>query len=142
MLTALVAALLVSLTAIVTMNLVSRRFHLTAFGSDHAVALAASEGGVQYALARLWRDPTFESTVRNHIGSNPPTSDAGWYVLYPTGGTVTPSGQSTPYAVDEPNRPELSLGGKQVLVVIENDATPPRLRVRAFAEYATAESGF
>ena len=158
MLIALIAALLVSLTAIITMNLVGRRFHLSAFGTDHAKAFSASEAGVKYALTRLWREANFQSTgvsfeqtVRGHLGNSNNADSDGIvrYVIGPQGpgSTVQPNNYPTSFTVDEQDS-TLGWGMSKgvLLVVIEatNPAAPQTspLKIRAFSDYGTAQAGF
>lgn len=65
MVTALMAALLVSITAAVVLNMTLRRFELSAFRTDHTVATHEAEAGLQYAFARLARDGAFRTAVQN-----------------------------------------------------------------------------
>ena len=58
MVTAVILALVVSATAAVVLTLTLRRFELSAFRTDHAVAEASAEAGLQYAFARLDKDST------------------------------------------------------------------------------------
>lgn len=64
MVTAIVAALIVSITASVVLNLTFRQFELSAFRSTHTVGLQQAEAGLQYAFARLPVDPALEANVR------------------------------------------------------------------------------
>lgn len=64
--TAMAAALILSLTAVVVLNMTSRRFELSAFRTDRAVAGLEAEVGLQYAFARL-ADPAFQTTVQAKI---------------------------------------------------------------------------
>lgn len=63
MVTAILAALIVSLTAAVVLNMTFRRFELSAFRTDHTVAGMEAEAGLQYAFARL-TDPAFQAAVQ------------------------------------------------------------------------------
>lgn len=63
MVTAILAALIVSLTAAVVLNMTFRRFELSAFRTDHAVAGLEAEAGLQFAFARL-PDPAFQAAVQ------------------------------------------------------------------------------
>ncbi len=72
--TALAAALVVSITAAVVLGLTWRRLELSAFRADHDVAVSASEAGLQYALARLDLDAAFRTRVQNKtINADAPT---------------------------------------------------------------------
>lgn len=72
--TALAAAVVVSITAAAVLGLTWRRLELSAFRADHDVAVSASEAGVQYALARLDLDAAFRTAVQNKtIGAGTPT---------------------------------------------------------------------
>ncbi len=72
--TAIVAALVVSITALVVLNLTMKRFELSAFRSDHTISLVSSEAGFQYAFARLDLDPVFRAAVENKtVAANTPT---------------------------------------------------------------------
>ncbi len=62
MVTAIVLALVVSAMAAVVLSLTMRRFELSAFRTDHAVAAGTSEAGFQYAFARL-AVPAFRTLV-------------------------------------------------------------------------------
>ena len=59
MVTAIVLALVVSVTAALVLNLTFRRFELSAFRTDRAVAGGTAEAGFQYTFARLDRDRTY-----------------------------------------------------------------------------------
>ena len=50
---AVVAALLVSITAAVVLGLTYRSLYLSVFQTDHTVAFYSAEAGVQYTFARL-----------------------------------------------------------------------------------------
>lgn len=63
--TAIVAAVVISITALVILNLSMRRFEMSAFRSDHTVALVSSEAGFQYVFARLDHDPVFRTAVQD-----------------------------------------------------------------------------
>ena len=75
MVTAIVLALVVSATVAVVLSLTFRRFELSAFRTDHAVAAAASEAGLQYAFARLDKDAVFKKAVDDKPAS-------GYYLIY------------------------------------------------------------
>lgn len=53
MVTAMAAALIISIMAIAVLNMTLRRFELSAFRTDRAVAGAEAEAGVRYAFAWL-----------------------------------------------------------------------------------------
>lgn len=64
MVTAIVLALVVSVTAALVLNMTFRRFELSVFRTDRSVAGGSSEVGFQYAFARLdkdrlYNDPAF-----------------------------------------------------------------------------------
>ena len=63
MVAAIVLALVVSVIAAGVLSLTMRRFELSSFRTDHAVAAATSEAGFQYAFARLAADPAFRAAV-------------------------------------------------------------------------------
>ncbi len=65
MVTAIVLALIVSVTAAVVLSLTFRRFELSAFRTDHAVAAGTAEAGFQYTFARLDQDAVFRTAVQN-----------------------------------------------------------------------------
>ena len=139
--TAIVAALVVSVTALVVLNLTMRRFELSAQRSDHLGSSVASEAGFQYAFARLGLDPAFDTAVRADL------TGAGAirvHVVSPqavgTNITVPFDGAQRTFAVDEQ---DLGLrGDRPVHVVIdvfpENPPVgPPRLRIHAYSDYGT-----
>lgn len=77
MVTAIMLALVVSVTAAVALSLTFRRFELSAFRTDHEVAYSSSEAGLQYAFARLniRIPPTFQTLVQNkRLGVAPATT--------------------------------------------------------------------
>ncbi len=87
MVTAIVLALVVSATAAVVLSLTFRRFELSAFRTDHAVATGSSEAGFQYSFARLdkdrnYNDPNFpgppngfkETVQRKRFSAAPETT--------------------------------------------------------------------
>ena len=59
MVTAMAAAVIISILAVVVLNMTFRRFELSAFRTDRAVAGAAAEAGLKYAFARLQLDTTY-----------------------------------------------------------------------------------
>ena len=59
MVTAIVLALIVSVIAAGILSLTMRRFELSAFRTAHAVGMASSESGLQYAFARLDQDTAY-----------------------------------------------------------------------------------
>ena len=59
MVTAIVLALIVSVIAAGVLSLTMRRFEQSAFRTAHAVGMASSESGLQYAFARLDKDTTY-----------------------------------------------------------------------------------
>lgn len=85
MVMAIVLALVVSVTTALVLNMTFRRFDLSAFRTDHSVAAATSEAGLQYAFARMDKDLTstipafpgvsgFRNRVqakRNNLGAGP-----------------------------------------------------------------------
>lgn len=110
MVTAIVLALVVSATAAVVLSLTFRRFELSAFRTDHAVAAATSEAGFQYAFARLDKDAAFRNRVqakRNNILPAGPIADntaAAEYVV--TSDALVPAAQRDELV------PALQMGGK------------------------------
>lgn len=64
MVTAIVLALAVSAIAAVVLSLTFRRFELSAFRTDHAVAAGTAEAGLQYVFARLDQDQAFRNAVQ------------------------------------------------------------------------------
>lgn len=64
MVTAIVLALIVSVTAAVVLSLTMRRFELSAMRTDRAVAGITAEAGFQYAFARLDLDAGFPALVQ------------------------------------------------------------------------------
>ncbi len=131
--TAIVAALVVSITALVVLNLTMRRFELSAFRSDHARSLIASESGFQYAFARLDLDPAFDIAVR---------ADADVYVVSSlavgTNITVPYDGGRQSFTVDE-QEPAL-FGNRDVHVLLEEfvevpPVVPDRLRIHAYSDF-------
>ena len=132
--TAIVAVLVVSITAVVVVNLTMRRFEMSAFRSDRAITRVSAEAGFKYAFTRLDTDPTFENTVRTD--NDPP------YVLSPlaVGANIQVpyNGGQQPFIVDEQ---VLALRtDRDVHVVIEEfEADPTRLRVHAYSDFRTVQ---
>lgn len=136
--TAIVAALVVSITALVVLNLTMRRFELSAFRSDHVISMVSSEAGFQYAFARLNADAAFENAVR--------TDDDPPYVLSPlavgTQITVPYDGGQQQFVVDEQDAALVT--DRDVHVLLEEFAenppvAPPRLRVHAYSDFGTGQ---
>ncbi|MBI3333286.1 MAG: hypothetical protein HYZ93_04270 [Candidatus Omnitrophica bacterium] len=116
---AIVAALAVSLTAVVVLNLTFRRLELSSFRSDHLSASFAAEAGIQYAFARLDRDKPFRDRVENAPS-------------YPY--TVSPTASTGPTSEPEPN---LRMGNKDVTVRIyrRGPAGSGQFEIRGSADY-------
>jgi hypothetical protein len=145
MVTAIVAAVVVSITAAVVLNLTFRRFEMSAFRSDHVVAAAEAEAGLQYAFARLGLDAAFRTAVQNAR-----QGAAQRYYVISCRQDLEPN---TP-GVQAPDAhvPALHMGGKHVTVRIifggglglpAGEAPLPagaRYRVRAFADFGTGEA--
>ena len=86
MVTAIVLALVVSVTAALVLNMTFRRFELSAFRTDRAVAGGTSEAGFQYVFARLARDNAFRTAVETKrlalgAGAQPANNAAAEYVI-------------------------------------------------------------
>lgn len=61
--TAMAAALIISVLAAVVLNMTWRRFEMSAFRSDRAIAGAEAEAAMRYAFARLDLDQAFHDRV-------------------------------------------------------------------------------
>ena len=130
--TAIAAAVVISITAAVVLNLTFQRFELSVFRTDHAVAVASSEAGLQYVFARMEREPAFRTAVQNKtINAGTPTP----YVV-------------TCHAAAAPNEDEvddaLHMGNKHVTVEItffrpqDNPPDPNRpYQVEGRADFGT-----
>ena len=85
MVTAIVLALAVSATAAVVLSLTFRRFELSAFRTDHTVAVASAEAGFQYAFARLniqaFRDAVQNKRTALGAGAVAPDDPAAEYIV-------------------------------------------------------------
>ncbi len=57
--TALTAAVVVSIIALAVLNMTLRRFELSTFRTDRAIAGAEADAGLQYVFARLTLDTTY-----------------------------------------------------------------------------------
>lgn len=141
LMTAMAAALILSLTASVVLGLTWRRMQLSVNRKDHLVAMTASDGGTQYVFARLQLDPTFNTAIR--ADSTPAASPM--YVISPLAGPPNPAtvtllinGTPTSVTVDE-QVAALTMGNKQIHVAIEVDqadpGNPKRLRIHSNANY-------
>ena len=109
MVTAIVLALIVSVLAAGVLNLTMRRFELSAFRTDHAVAMASAEAGFQYAFARLDKDPVFRLAVD--------AKAPGYYLIYcHANPDFPPEFQGVPNAVV----PQLHMGNKHIAVRIRH----------------------
>ncbi len=117
---ALVTALLVSITAIVVINLAARRYHVAHLDLDHGTALSASEGGIRYAWTRLRMDSAFNTAVQNKA---------------PLPYIVT-SDKAIPGGYDE-YVPALQMEGKNVTVKItfNRAALPNQYSIDAHSDY-------
>ena len=149
MVTAIVLAIIVSVMASVVLNLTFRRFELSAFRTDHAVASGTAEAGFQYAFARLDRDAAFRAAVqakRNALGAGARPGDrsaadfAAEYVLTCDAGV--------PVAQRDELVPALHMGaaaaGKHVTLRVrfftaaDSPQFPTRpYRVRSFSTFGT-----
>lgn len=135
MATAIVLALIVSVLVAGVLSLTMRRFELSAFRTDHAVAAVTSEAGFQYAFARLAADDAVFGVAvrakRNALGA----------------GAIAAGDQRAEYVVschDKPEQvppdldddredllvPEIHMGNKHV-----------RIRIRFFNQ-ADIDAGF
>ena len=141
MVTAIVLALIVSATAAVVLSMTFRRFELSAFRTDHAVAEATAEAGFQYAFARLGKDQQFRDDVK--------AKTPGYYLIYCHANPNFPTEfQAAP---DEPPIPELHMGNKDLAIRIRyytaDDAGDPNpsfatrpYKVRAVAVFGMGGS--
>lgn len=85
MATAIALAILVALLVSAVLSMTWRRFELSAHRTDHEVAKASAEAGLQYVFARMERDTTFADPAfpgvrgfRNVVNA---ASPAGDYVI-------------------------------------------------------------
>lgn len=143
--TAMAAALILSITASVVLGLTWRRMHLSANRKDHLVAVTAADAGLQYVLARLELEPAWEATIRTH-DEPADAGPAGLYVISPVDPNQNPpptvtilyNGTPTAVSIDE-QVAALTVGNKEVHIGIEEDPTdagnPPRLRIHSNADY-------
>ena len=140
MVTAIAMALIVSIMAAVVLNLTFRRFEMSAFRTQHAVGMAGSEAGFQYAFARLDRDQPFRTVVQ---GKAP-----GWYVVtcHPTASLDAQlvAQMGVPAAPDAVV-PALHMGNKHVVVKIRYSRPgvdpPPRFAGRPYEVRAGSTFG-
>lgn len=140
MVTAIVAALVVSITAVVVLNLTFRRFEISAFRSDHAVAAVEAEGGNQFAWA-WFLDPANHALVQ--------AAGAAGYRIAGNADSLpwVENGVQLMGAENEVD-PTLVLGNKIIVVEIVHRAAPPwvaadpirHCRVRALARFGTGEA--
>ena len=145
MVTAIVLALIVSATAAVVLSMTFRRFELSAFRTDHAVATGTAEAGFQYVFARMDRDVAFRTAVQNKrtalgAGAVAASNAAAEYVLT--------CDASIPAAQRDELVPALHMGaataGKHVTLRVRfftaADAPPVAarpFRVRSFSTFGT-----
>ena len=109
MVTAIVLAVIVSAIAAGVLSLTMRRFELSAFRTDHAVAAATSEAGFQYAFARLDKDAAFKAAVD--------AKAPGYYLIYCNANPdFPPEFQVAPNEVV----PALHMGNKHMAVRIRH----------------------
>ncbi len=143
MLTALIAALLVSLTAAIVLKLTYQRFHLSKFGSGSGEAFRAAEAGVLYARARLGVDTSYTdgnfpgvTGFSNVVKAAKDASGSQREYIVTSGDPNV----SNPDLVDS----TLQMGGRHVTVYIlyRGTGAVPEFKIRATCDYATAQEGF
>ena len=105
---AIIAALLVSISAAIVLNMTYRSFYLSVFQTDHAVGFYAAESGVQYAESRLEFDAVFAAAVKAKGAST----------------TSTPPGQNLPYIVTSLQSGNPVIDGNEVSFFWEGDHAP------------------
>ncbi|MBI3322503.1 MAG: hypothetical protein HYZ94_02365 [Candidatus Omnitrophica bacterium] len=135
--TAIVAALLISVTALVVLGVSMRRFELSAARSDHARAMVSSEAGLQYAFARLAKDSAFENDIRTD--ADPP------YVVSPLAVnaqvTVPYNGGTQTFIVDEQDTSLRTDRDVHVVIDVFPEVPPvvpvARLKVHAYSDFGT-----
>jgi len=147
MVTAIVAAVVVASTALLSVNIVMKRFEMAAFRTDRTRMLNASEAAIRYTWTRLdIEDPELTPGVDDTLAEFVETKDillAGQpedvreYILAPEPNTGTSdiSGDPIDLQVDA-----LMIGGRYVEVRIlfdpdGNPAAAPDFRVRAQSNY-------
>ena len=153
---AVTVSLMISLLAAVVLNITFRRFNLSFFQQSRAIALYASEAGIQYVDTRLKTDtnsnpltPGFRERVLTKSQSTTPPS---WYIVssYTVGKDQTNSSQDARNAghlsigetLDEWGIGALEMGGsikkKEVTIKVrENPAGSGKFEVRVKADYGT-----
>lgn len=151
--TAVAAALVISITALAVLGLTMRRLDLSVFRSDHAVAMASAEAGIQCAFSALAAPTAFEAAVRAKAVN--PFPDNVYLLSTLAVGTkidLPYNGGLQEFTVDEQS-PILRMGWddagpaprprRNVHVLIEEFAevppvVPPRLRIHAYSDFGTA----
>lgn len=143
--TAIVVALMVSVTAVALLNFVMARFELSAQRSDHSISRLSCEAGFQYAFTRLDNDPAFEDAVRNdNNGRLVSPLDVGTRIWFPYDG-----GRRRIRVDQQEPRLRMGWGGAasplhHVHVLIEEfpenpPVNPPRLRIHAYSDFGTGQ---
>lgn len=138
---AVTVSLMVSLLAAVVLNVTFRRFNLSFFQQSRAIALYASEAGIQYVDTRLKVDETFRNTVLARSRSTTPPS---WYIVSSmTTAEARAAGHvESTETVNEANINDLEMGSsikkKEVTIRIrENPANSLKYETRVKASYGT-----
>ena len=152
LITAMAAAVIISLTAAVVMGVTWRRMEMSALRSDHLVSQMASEAGLQYAFARLDKDTAgaFKAAIQAK-GAN------DYIIRCHDDTTITEDlplipalhvGAKVDTAPDSPSEPQTYgqyTGGKHVTIRIRYNAagwgTPPDparpYKITASSDFAT-----
>ena len=138
---AITVSLVISLLAVVVLNMTFRRFNLSFFQQSRAIATYASEAGIQYVDTRLKTDATFRNAVLAKSSSTLPPS---WYLI---SSMTTAEAQAAGHidvteTLDEENIVQLEMGGsvkkKEVTIrVRENPVGSTQFEVRTKSSYGT-----
>lgn len=140
---AIIAALLVSISAAIVLNMTYRSFYLSVFQTDHAVGFYAAESGVQYAESRLEFDAVFAAAVKAKgasTTSTPPGQNLPYIVTSLQSGNPVIDGNSS-VAPDERTNDLVVLGPhgtrREVTVWIKyyDDGRDPPYKIRVFSSY-------
>jgi len=137
---AITVSLMVSLLAAVVLNITFQRFNLSFFQQSRAIALYASEAGIQYADTRLKVDTTFRNAVLARSRSTTPPS---WYIVSSmTTAQARAAGHIGASESVDLTTPDLQMGGsikkKDVTIKVrENPDHSNKYETRVKASYGT-----
>lgn len=140
---AITVSLMISLLAAVVLNITFRRFNLSFFQQSRAIALYASEAGIQYVDTRLKVDAGVGGFLQRVQARSRSTTPPSWYIVSSmTTAQARAAGHIDATETVDETTLDVQMGGsikkKEVTIrVRENPANSLKYETRVKASYGT-----